>query len=181
MAKSHEREALAAALKREQRGEAWYMNAADSTENPIAKATFATLARRQRRCVEAIQKIQQTFRRNSVSPGRRVTLPSLRPASAVIEALFHRTETSGGRKPEPSTRALFKSYSWALGFEERGAAMYTHKSGVLKERFIADLFDFLRRKKGEHYRILDGTLTYLHSPETFFEEMAKSPFSQKGE
>lgn len=181
MTKLHEQEALAAALKREERGESWYKKTAAAIENPIAKATFAVLARRQRRYVETIQRIHQALHQGSASRSRKVTFPSLQPVPTVIETLFRKAGAAAGAETETSACDIFKSYSWALGFEEKGAAIYARKAGSFDGSFLGALFDFLRRRKGEHYQILDGTLTYLRRPESFFEEAAKPPLSLKGE
>jgi len=178
--KLHEQQALAAALKREERGEVWYKRTADTLGNSIAKATFAILAGRQRRFVETIQKIHQALHQGSASRSRKVTFPSLQPAPTVIETLFRKAGVCSNKENATSARDVFKAYLWALGFEEKGATIYAHKFGSFDRRFLSDLFDFLRRQKGEHYRILDGTLTYLHCPESFFVETMKSPLSPKG-
>lgn len=181
MTKSHEYEAVTAALKREERGESWYKKTAAAIENPIAKATFAILARRQRRYAETIQRIHQALHQGSASRSRKVTFPSLQPVPTVIETLFRKAGATGGTETETSACDIFKAYLWALGFEEKGAGIYARKAVSFDRSFLGALFDFLRRRKGEHYQILDGTLTYLRCPESFFEEAAKSPLSLKGE
>ena len=181
MTELHEQEALTAALKREERGESWYRKTASALENPIAKATFAILAGRQRRFVETIQKIHQALHQGSAFRSRKVVFPSLHTAPTVIEMLFRKAGVCSDKKNAASARGVFKAYLWALGFEEKGATIYAHKFGSFDRSLLGDLFDFLRRQTGEHYRILDGTLTYLCCPESFFEEAAKSPLSLKGE
>ncbi len=181
MTELHEQEALTAALKREERGEIWYKKAAVAMENPIAKATFAVLAGRQRRFVETIQKIHQSLRRDSAFRNHKVVFPSLQPALIVVERLFRKVGGFGDKTSAASARDIFRAYLWAIGFEEKGAAIYARKAGTFDRSLLGDLFDFLRGQKGEHYQILDGTLTHLHCPESFFVETMKSPFSQKGE
>lgn len=172
--------ALQTSFKREKRGRDWYRKAAAAAGNPIAKATFDTLASRQERYLGTIQRVCGTLQREPTPLGRRVRFPTFRPARAVVEDILQKAGYVRCNEIGIPGRGVFRAYLLALGFEEKGVEMYAGMAHRANGEIVEGLFDFLRKRKGEHYLILDETLTCMHHSESFVDGVAESPLSHEG-
>jgi hypothetical protein len=157
-----ERQALEAAWKREKRGEERYRERAASMGNPAAKITFQTLAKRQSRYLTIIQRVRTAPRTCESSRCKESRFPAFPPVSRVVESILRKVARSRHPQVNSIDRTDFQAFLRAFGFEERGATIYTREKNRFGERCAGRLFEFLRGRKAEHYRILDDVLACSH-------------------
>ena len=171
---------LQASFRREKRGRNLYRKWATETRNPVARLTFQTVARRQERFLGVIQRIILTVQGKSDRPYQRVRLPILQSIDTLVEKVLQEAGRPSRQETGVAHGDTFRAYLWALGFEEKGVEMYARLLQGTETKSLMELFDFLRKQKGEHYRILDQTLAFAHLPEVSFERMTDSPICQQG-
>jgi rubrerythrin len=171
---------LQASFTREEQGRNWYRKSATETPNPVAKLTFEMLAHRQERFLQVIQSVILTFQGKSDRSRQEARLPGLQPVEAVVERVLHDASRSSHQETSVAHEDTFRAYLWALGFEEEGVEMYAELAEHAEHKSLAELFAFLQKREGEHYRILDQTLACAHLPETSSDRIADSLVGQQG-
>lgn len=173
-------QALQTSFKREERGRDLYRKWATETQKPVAKRTFETLAHRQDRFLQVVQSVILTFQSKSDRSRQEARLPVLRPVVKVVETILREAGCSSHEEAGAVHRDTFRAYLWALGFEEEGAEVYARLARGVEQKSLAELFAFLHKRKGEHYRILDQTLAFGHLPEASSDKMTDSLVGQRG-
>jgi rubrerythrin len=157
------RQALEAAWSREKRGEEGYRKRAASMAHPAAKIAFQILAERQNRYLTIIETLRTTARTRDLSRVKEIRFPVFPPVPRVVETILKRVARSRHPQLNSSDRTDFRAFLWAFGFEEKGVTIYMREKNRLDEKRAGRLFEFLRRQKAEHYRILDDVLACSHT------------------
>ncbi|MFH1009982.1 MAG: hypothetical protein V1784_01945 [bacterium] len=155
--------ALEAAWKSEKRGENEYQKRATAIGNPLGKVTFHTLALRQKKYLETIRKVHAALQTGNGGLIPKIRFPTFSPVSALVKQILTKTRQPRPDDVESNHGTLFRTYLWALRFEERSWAAYTREAKRSHGELVEKLLHFLQRQKGEHYRILDETLACCHA------------------
>jgi rubrerythrin len=177
-ARQGEWKALQASFRREKNGRNLYRKWATETQNQVAKLTFERLARRQERFLGVIQRVILTVQGKSDCPYQKVQLPILQPVETVVEKVLQGASCSSRQEIGVVHGDTLRAYLWAFEFEEKGVEMYARLVQRAEQKSVVELFAFMQKRKGEHYRILDQTLAFVPSPEVSFERMTDCPIGR---
>ncbi|MBM3324031.1 MAG: hypothetical protein FJY66_00015 [Calditrichaeota bacterium] len=158
-----EQEALEGAWKRETRSENEYRRRAAATRNPLGKATFLTIALRQREYLATIQKVHAALESDKGDSTPKIRFPVFAPVLLVTQQILRKKRPTQNSDIESMSGPPFRSYLWALRLEEKSWAIYAHEVTKPHHKLLKKLFRFLQKQKGENYRILDETLACCHA------------------
>ena len=167
-------ESLKLAIKTEEDGKAMYLRAADKVSNPLAKSTFAQLAKEEDIHIHIIK----TFYNSIMSTGVGDVSNDLEEAMSynlrkktIFEAAKDRMDEAVAADPD-----VIKAYNTAMKFEEDGAKMYEEEAAKTDEPLAKKLYDFMNIQENEHYRLLAESLNYLENPNQWFIEEERPHF-----
>jgi len=156
------------AMELEERGYAFYSEAAQKTKNPLAISTLRSLAERERehelkigelyRKLEKEQPPEPHWLKNYQVPLAKKELlrPILEQLKASLNQEFKNEED------------LDKIYETAKELERKSFELYEKIAAENKEEIIKQFYSSLAKEEREHYDILEETQQYLNHPADWF-------------
>ena len=171
---NQELELLKLATKTEQDGRQMYLDAVAKAANPLAKSTFAQLAKEELVHIEMIKGFYESIK----SRGEGKVSEELEKAMSydlrkrtIFELAKDRMDETVAADPD-----VIEAYKAAMKFEEEGAKMYEEAAKTTDNPLAKKLYTFIYEQESEHYRLLAETLYYLENPNQWFIEQEKPHF-----
>jgi len=169
-----ELEALQTALKTEEDGYAYYMEASNRTSHPLAKKFFASVAGEEMVHIALIKEFHKSLREER--EGSNVVLPQIPPDyKQRLKTIFEEARRDLSGKITPDTGVL-DVYRTSMELETKAANFYQERARSSAYEPVRKLYDWLFHFESDHYRMFSETLSYLEKPEQWFMEQEKSIF-----
>jgi rubrerythrin len=160
------REALAAAIEMEKKGQSFFSETARKADEELAKEVFTFLAAEELNHIMAIEKFNQEF-----LSGEKIDVENLiddlilsRPRQTIDE-LFRNLS---GSVPLEGTN--LDAYKFAMDFERKGSEFYKKAVAEAADPGAKKLFGFLVGEEQKHFKIVESCLLYFDNPEEFFHQ-----------
>lgn len=158
------------ALDMEKEGYKFYCETAQKTNNPLAKATFEGLAKREQEHAKRIKELSQEISGEKKLPGNWLKEVEVAPdKKALLKPILQKLKSALNQKFE-TTEEINKAYEIAKGLEKDGYNLYDKIAREAEDEKGQKLFLALAQEEREHFSILDETLQYLNTPGDWFKD-----------
>ena len=160
------KEALAAAIEMEKKGQKFFSETAGKADEELAKEVFTFLAAEELNHIRAIEKFNEEY-----LAGEKIDVEHLiddlkqgRPMQTIDE-LF---KNLSGSVPLEGTN--LDAYNFAMEFERKGGEFYKKAEAEASDPAAKKLFGFLVGEEQKHFKIVESCLLYFDNPEEFFHQ-----------
>ena len=160
------KEALAAAIEMEKKGQTFFSDTAAKAGEELAKEVFTFLAAEELNHIRAIENFNREYLAGAEIDVEKLIndLKQGRPIQTVDE-LF---KNLSGTVPVEGTN--LDAYKFAMDFERRGGEFYKKAEAEAADPGAKKLFGFLVGEEQKHFKIVESCLLYFDNPEEFFHQ-----------
>ena len=156
-------EGLQLALKMEQDGRTFFLEARDKASHPLAQGTFNALADWEQEHIRIIERFYASLK----DKGEWASVESLQPkegsAIATFKTIFQQAQEHVDETAKAATSDL-EAHRMARDWEAKISAFYRERAGQATEEDARVFYEFMAGQEAEHYQILDNGLEYLEDP-----------------
>lgn len=171
---AQELEALQLALKTEQDGYAYFRESSERTEHPVAKKFFASLAEDEKVHIQLIKEFHDSLQQSP--EGADIQLPEAPGDHRMrLKTIFEEAQKDLKENITPDT-GILDVYKNAMDLETKAANFYKERRDVTAFDRAKEMYDWLFHFESHHYQMLSETLSYLESPEQWYQDYEKSMF-----
>ena len=165
-------EALKQALKMEDDGCKYYLQAMEKVETKLAKDIFKSLAKAEQRHVKKITQLYKSLSETGEWPG----IALIRGDEAISDNIFADAmsgidEQIGGKTTD------IEALKRAAQLEDDGIKYYREKADDTDDTFEKKFYLLMAREEGEHYISLLDTIEYLEDPQGYFSQRERGTMS----
>jgi len=161
-----ELEALKQAIKTELEIRKFYLDNAEKMKNGVAKKTFIFLADEELRHIDAIHAFNK-----SIHEGSEPKIEAGPEDEAINRSKeFFSTSVKATTEKAIGSENDLKTYEIGLQIEQNGYNFYKKASEKAEHPNVKKLFEFLMKEENAHYALLSNAITYLKSPDDFFQD-----------
>ncbi len=171
---NEELEALQTALKTEEDGYRYYMEASERTSHPLAKKFFASVANEECNHIFLIKGFYQSLKESR--EGQEITIPVAPPDyKARLKTIFEeaRRDLKGTISPDTGVLDVYRN---SMNLETKAANFYKGRLEVTKFPQVKKLYEWLFHFESDHYRMFAETLSYLEKPDQWHLEQERAIF-----
>jgi rubrerythrin len=169
-----ELQALEIALKTEEDGYKYFQEAAQRTQNPVARRFFNSIANDECQHIFLIKEFHKSLQEKRGGEG--IVLPKDHTDYKIrMKTIFEdaRKDLKGTVK---SDTGVLDVYRTAMDLETKASNFYKERSAKTKFPHIKEMYDWLFMFESDHYRMFSESLSYLEKPDMWFMEQEKPIF-----
>ncbi len=174
-ATQEELQSLSTAIKTEQDGRAFYLEAAKRAGNPLAKSVFTHLAAEELVHIEVIQKFYDELKSTGTCQEAESDLEAPKAALTRLENVFEKACRDIDQVVTGDTASL-EAYQKAMEFEQKAYDMYKNLLESSGDCLARRLYEFMMEQENQHYVFLKETHDYLEKPNEWFQREEKPLF-----
>jgi rubrerythrin len=164
-----QKEALAAAIEMEIKGQAFYKTTAEKTNDKMTRDVFAFLSAEELKHIEVIKRFYEAqLAGKEIDFGSIIDDPKNINAKKSINKLF-----KGLDKKAPTEKSDMEAYKFARDFEKNGEKFYSQAHGNASDAEVKKLFAFLIEEEKRHFQMIDDSIAYLEDPAEWFHRQEK--------
>jgi rubrerythrin len=165
--RQQELESLNTAIKTEQDGRAFYLEAAERAANPLAKSVFTHLAAEELVHIDIIQKFYDALKETGTCQEVESELKAPETPQTRMKNVFQKARENMDREVTTDTASL-EAYQKAMDFEQKAYDMYKTLLESSEGCMAEELYRFMMDQENEHYAFLKETHDYLEKPGDWF-------------
>ena len=156
-------EALNLALQMERDGYKFFSDARDKTEHPLAKETFASLAKWEIEHIRVIEKFYSSLQ--NTGNWESIDKMGYKKGQSIdtFKTIFKQARESIDETVKTDTDVL-DAYRFARDVEDKLLVFYQKKSEEASNESAIKFYKFMAGQEREHKLILDNSLRYLENP-----------------
>jgi rubrerythrin len=162
-ATQEELQSLNTAIKTEQDGRAFYLEAAKRAGNPLARSVFEQLADEELIHIEVIQKFYDSLKETGTCAQVESELEAKESPQARIKNVFEKACENMDQQVTADTASL-EAYEKAMEFEQNAYDMYKKLVEGSGDCMAQKLYEFMMEQENQHYVFLKETHDYLANP-----------------
>ncbi len=162
-------EPLTIALKLEQEGRKFFLEAAARFESPLARQTFEFLAAEENKHIEHIREYYLSI--ESSGDTRIPAFNQLPPAERLKEFNDRMAELRDEIKP---TATDSEAYEYALKFETGAEEFYEKCLNEATDPHVKEFYRWLIKEEEMHAKILNSCLQFVRDPAGWFKQHSES-------
>jgi len=166
-ATQEELQSLNTALKTEQDGRAFYLEAARRATNPLAKSVFTHLAAEELTHIEVIQKFYDELKESGTCREAESGLKTSEKSQARLKNVFEKACRDIDQVVTGDTASL-EAYQKAMEIEQQAYDMYKKLLETSGDCMAHQLYEFMMEQENRHYVFLKETYDYLENPGDWF-------------
>jgi len=170
-----ELQSLHTALKTEQDGRTFYLEAAERASNPLAASVFEHLADEELVHIEVIQKFYDELKSTGTCQEAESDLKAPDTPQTRLKNVFEKARQNMDREVTADTASL-EAYEKAMEFEQKAYDMYKNLSSGSGDCVAGRLYEFMMEQENQHYVFLKETHDYLEKPGEWFQRQEKPLF-----
>lgn len=156
-------EGLQLALKMEQDGRQFFLEAGKKASHPLAQGTLNALADWELEHIRIIERFYASLK----DKGEWESIESLQPqegsAIAAFKTIFQEAREHVDETAKAATGDL-EAHQMARDMEEKISAFYRERAGQATDEDARVFYEFMAGQEAEHYQILENGLEYLEDP-----------------
>jgi rubrerythrin len=157
-----DRERVELALKTEESGNGFYLDAAAKTDHKLARAAFEVLAKEEIRHVELIEALSRTLK------GEGGPVETKSPEKKDLERSIKTVYEKAGDESVEGKMSPSEAYEKAIDLEKKIAALYFGYIEECQSDEARRLFKALYQEEQEHLSLLEDMYGYLTDPDRWF-------------
>jgi rubrerythrin len=158
-----ELQSLNTAIKTEQDGRAFYLEAAKRAKNPLARSVFRQLAAEELIHIEVIQKFYDSLKETGTCSQVESELEAKESAQVRMKNVFEKACENMDQEITTDTASL-EAYEKAMEFEQSAYDMYKKLVEGSGDCMALELYKFMMEQENQHYVLLKETHDYLANP-----------------
>ena len=162
-------EALQLAIKTEQEGKAFYLEAAKNAKSQLARETMESLAKDEDFHILAIQKFYNTFDKDETWPDIEEVFTKDQLKGVGIKTIFSNALKNAKNEIDKLSSDI-EVYEKAFEFEKGGSDLYRRLRDEATDANQKKFYNFLYEMEKEHADILENSLNFLKNPDRFFQD-----------
>jgi len=174
-ATQEELQSLDTAIKTEQDGRAFYLEAARRASNPLAKSVFTHLAAEELIHIEVIQKFYDELKETGTCRESESDLEASNASQARLKNVFEKACRDIDQAVTGDTASL-EAYQKAMEIEQQAYDMYKNLLETSGDCMARQLYEFMMEQENQHYVFLKETHDYLEKPGDWFQREEKPSF-----
>ena len=153
------------ALKLEQEGRKFFLEAATRFESRLARQTFEFLAAEEDKHIERIEEFYASIRKTGSTK-----LPNL--GGATVDERFESFQKRLARLKEEisPTASDAEAYRFALKFENGAEQLYEKNMAETRDPNIRAFYQWLINEEAMHSKVLESCLKFAEDPGRWFEQ-----------
>ena len=156
-------EALNLALQMERDGYKFFSEARDKTEHPLAKETFASLAKWEIEHIRVIEKFYSSMQNTGTWESIDQVDYKKGQSIETFKSIFKQARENIDETVKTDANVL-DAYRFARDVEDRLLVFYQKKSEEVSDENAIKFYKFMAGQEREHQFILDNSLRYLENP-----------------
>jgi rubrerythrin len=165
----NQKEALAAAIEMEKKGQTFYRATADKTKNQMTRDVFTFLSEEELKHIDAIKKFYQAeLAGEDIDFDSIINDPKNVNAKKSINMLF-----KGLDQKAPKDKSDMEAYKFARDFEKNGENFYRQALTKTTDPEAKKLFAFLIEEEKRHFQMIDDSIAFLEDPAEWFHRQEK--------
>ena len=156
-------EALQLALKMEQDGRKFFLEASEKASHPLAQGTFNALADWELEHIRIIERFYASLK----DKGEWESVESLQPQEGSVVATFKTIFQDAREHVDETAKAAtgdLEAHRMARDFEEKISIFYRERAAQTTTEDARVFYEFMARQEAEHYEILENGLEYMEDP-----------------
>jgi rubrerythrin len=165
--RQQELESLNTAIKTEQDGRAFYLEAVERANNPLAKSVFTHLAAEELVHIDIIQKFYDTLKATGTCQEAESDLRAPDTPQARMKNVFEKARQHMDQEVTADTASL-EAYEKAMELEQKAYDMYKKLLESSGDCMAHQLYEFMMEQENQHYVFLKETYDYLGRPGDWF-------------
>jgi len=162
-----ELQSLNTALKTEQDGRTFYLEAAGRAANPLAKSVFTQLAAEELVHIEVIQKFYDELKTAGTCQEAESDLEAPQTSPSHLKNVFEKACRDIDQTVTGDT-ASREAYQKAMEIEQQAYDMYKKLLEASGDCMAHRLYEFMMEQENQHYIFLKETYDYLENPGDWF-------------
>ena len=162
-------EPLSLALKLEEEGRRFFLEAAERFESPLARQTFRYLADEEKR---HIARIKEYYR--SIESSGRTSLPALKGSPPAERLREFNERMAALRQDIRPTASDIEAYEYGLKFENGAEEFYAKCLAEATDPHVKEFYQWLIHEEEMHARILKSCLEFARDPAGWFRRHRES-------
>jgi len=174
-ATQEELQSLNTAIKTEQDGRAFYLEAANRATNPLAKSVFTHLAAEELIHIEVIQRFYDELKSSGTCRESQSNLEASGQSQGRLKNVFEKACRDIDQAVTGDTASL-EAYEKAMEFEQQAYDMYKNLLESSGDCMAHQLYEFMMEQENQHYIFLKETHDYLEKPGDWFLREEKPSF-----